>query len=62
MQEAADHGLAVLTPDELQFIANLRNRGWAICIFADWEIGTANPSEVEDAMIEAGWDWINEHQ
>lgn len=59
---AADHDLEHLTEAELSLIRSLYQRGWAVCLFAPWELDGAAPDNVCDAMAEAGWrqiEWEN---
>jgi len=52
---AADNDLDHLTEPELTTLRSLRDRGWAVCLFAPFEVNGANPERVSDAMAEAGW-------
>lgn len=59
---AADHDLEHLSPEELSLLRSLHQRGWAVCLFAPWELDGAAPDRVCDAMAEAGWrqiEWEN---
>lgn len=37
----------------------LRNRGYAVVIFTSEEVGEADPSDLEDIMVERGWCYID---
>jgi hypothetical protein len=56
---AIEHGLDHLSPEELATLRALHARGWAVCAFAPWEMGSATQEQIEDAMAEAGWDSID---
>jgi len=47
-----------LTEAELQMLRGLNARGFAVAIFTAIEVGDADCLDVEDAMIEAGWNVI----
>lgn len=57
--EAADNNLDNLTEDEIAMLRGLRMRGWAVCMFAPWELDGVPQQRVEGDMAEAGWDTIN---
>ena len=43
-------------------IADLRDEGYAICIFNPAELENADQTRVEDRLCELGWDVINDLQ
>ena len=47
-----------LTEAELQMLRGLNARGYAVAVFTAIEVGDADYLDVEDAMIEAGWNVI----
>ena len=61
---AADNDLDHLSEAELALLQSIYRRGWALCLFAPWELDGADPDHVCDAMAEAGWrqiDWELTH-
>lgn len=53
-----ERGEDALTKDELKFLADLRDRGFAVCVFNPDEIRGADINDVEARMCAAGWDAI----
>lgn len=49
----------MMTLDQILAIRQLRQSGYAVCIFTPDEMPDSNPSDVEDRMCEAGWQQIN---
>lgn len=47
-----------LTDDELKVLQGLHERGFAVAVFSVDELDGADNIDVEDAMIEAGWNLI----
>jgi hypothetical protein len=47
-----------LTDAELQMLRGLNARGFAVVVFSADELGGAYYLDVEDAMVEAGWNFI----
>lgn len=41
-------------------LQELRDKGFAICIFTPKELNETDPQLVEDTMIAAGWEVINQ--
>lgn len=48
-----------MTPEEVTVLQNLRDRGYAVVVFNLDELREANPCDVEDRLIEYGWDTID---
>lgn len=49
------------TEDEIKtFMERLEDAGFAVAIFTPEEIGDADIGDVEDQMIQAGWDVIGD--
>ncbi len=47
-----------LTHSERRVLSDLRNRGFAVIVWTPSELGSANPSRVQDRSIELGHDVI----
>lgn len=48
-----------LTAEDLTLLRKLRNEGWAVVLFTPEELEDTAPTDVEDRMIERGWDVID---
>ena len=48
-----------MTEEQLQVLRDLHKQGDAVCVFTPDELDGIQQVEVEDSMIEAGWDCIN---
>lgn len=44
-----------LSIEEARVIRNLRQRGFAVAVFTPEELSDADPTLVEDLMVERGW-------
>ena len=42
-----------------EYLREMRDAGYSVCVFAPFELEGANPRKVADRMCEAGWDAIN---
>ncbi len=49
----------MLTEQELEMLRSLRERGYAVVLFSPEELGDTEPDQVEDYLIERGWDAID---
>lgn len=47
-----------LKSEWLNAMREMRQQGYAVCVFNPDELGNADQEMVEDAMTEAGWDQI----
>ncbi len=47
-----------LTETELAVLQGLHTRGWAVVAFNPAEVGDSNNTDIENAMIEGGWNLI----
>lgn len=45
----------MFTKQEKDAINSMRDRGYAIAVFTEEELNGADPSQVEDIMVERGW-------
>ena len=45
-------------PSDLKWLRNMRERGFCVVVFTPDELDGADPDEVEDQLIERGWDVI----
>lgn len=48
-----------MTQEHMEAIRELRDLGYAICIFNPEELKGAVPRKVEDELVSAGWDIID---
>lgn len=48
----------MLKPNEVKFLRELRIRGYAVVVFTPDELEGASQDQVEERMIESGWDVI----
>ena len=48
-----------MTEEHMEVIRELRDLGYAICIFTPEELRGAKPHKVEDELVSAGWDIID---
>jgi hypothetical protein len=48
-----------MNEEEKKVIRQLRDKGFAVAIFTPEEVGDAGERRVEDAMVSAGWDYID---
>ena len=48
-----------LTEQEIKVITKLRQQGFAVVLFNPEELEGASPDNVEDRLIELGWDVIS---
>jgi hypothetical protein len=48
-----------MTDEAMKFIQEIRDLGYAICIFTPEELNGAKPHKVEDELVSAGWDIID---
>ncbi len=48
-----------MTEQELAALRALRDKGYAVCVFAPCEMRGADQSHVEDRLVELGWDVID---
>lgn len=54
----AVHDQHQLSDEEQSMLEDLRDRGFAVCVFNPDEIRDADPGSVEERMCAAGWDAI----
>jgi hypothetical protein len=52
----------IMTEEETKVLAGLRNKGYAVVVFTEEELGGASSSHVEDRLIEIGWGVIESLQ
>jgi hypothetical protein len=52
----------ILSPEELAVLRALRARGWAVAVFSPDEVGDTDPEDVENQMVAAGNDWLQEQR
>ena len=52
----------ILSPEEFAALRALRARGWAVAVFTPDEVGDTDPEDVENQMIAAGNDWLQEQR
>ena len=48
-----------MTEEHKKAIQELRNLGYAVCIFNPEELRGAKPHKVEDELVSGGWDIID---
>jgi hypothetical protein len=48
-----------MTEEHVKAIQELRDLGYAVCIFNPEELNGAKPHKVEDELVSAGWDIID---
>lgn len=48
-----------MTDEAMKAIRELRDLGYAVCIFTPEELNGAKPHKVEDELVSAGWDIID---
>ena len=48
-----------MTEEHMKVIEELRNLGYAVCIFTPEELRGAKPHKVEDEIVTAGWEAID---
>ena len=48
-----------MTEEHMKVIEELRDLGYAVCIFNPEELNGAKPHKVEDELVSAGWDIID---
>jgi len=48
-----------MTDEAMKAIRELRDLGYAVCIFNPEELNGAKPHKVEDELVSAGWDIID---
>ena len=48
-----------LTDEQILVLRQLREKGFAVCVFKPEEMAYSEPCDVEDAMCEGGWRQIN---
>jgi hypothetical protein len=48
-----------LTPEVLDALQMLRDRGFSVCAFSPTELRGADPDAIEEAMTRMGWDAID---
>lgn len=49
-----------MTPEELEVIASLRDKGYAVIVWTPEELKEASSQRVEDRSIELGWEIISD--
>lgn len=47
-----------LTPQDIQVLRSLEARGFAVAVFTPAELKGVDEEEVQEAMIQAGWEQI----
>jgi len=52
----------ILSPEELAVLRALHARGWAVAVFSPDEVGDTDPEDVENQMVAAGNDWLQEQR
>lgn len=48
-----------MTPQEMEALRSLRSKGWAVVAFNPDELRGANPNDVEEGLVNAGYDVID---
>ncbi len=48
-----------MTENQRNVLRELRNEGYAVCVFTPEEMPNSNPEDVESTMCEGGWRQIN---
>ena len=48
-----------MTEEHMEVIRELRDLGYAVCIFTPEELRGTKPHKVEDELVSAGWDIID---
>ena len=48
-----------MTDEQLKVLKELHSQGYAVCVFTPEELDGVPQVEVEDSIIESGWDCIN---
>ena len=48
-----------MTKEHMEVIRELRDLGYAVCIFNPEELRGAKPHKVEDELVSAGWEVID---
>jgi hypothetical protein len=48
-----------MTDEAVRVIRELRDLGYAVCIFTPEELSGAKPHKVEDGLVSSGWDIID---
>jgi hypothetical protein len=48
-----------MTEEQMKAIRELRDSGYAVCIFNPEELRGAKPHKVEDELVSAGWEIID---
>jgi hypothetical protein len=48
-----------MTEEHMKVIEELRDLGYAVCIFTPEELKGAKPHKVEDELVSAGWEIID---
>jgi hypothetical protein len=48
-----------MTEEHMKAVQELRDLGYAVCIFNPEELNGAKPHKVEDELVSAGWDIID---
>jgi len=48
-----------MTKEQIQALRDLRQAGYAVCVFTPDEMPDSRQRDVEDAMCEGGWRQIN---
>lgn len=51
-----------LTREEVGMLATLVKDGYAVALFTPDELNGVNATDVEEAMIQAGWNYIFHHE
>ena len=46
-------------PEDWQWMADMRRRGFSVTVFTPEELQGANPDHVEDRLVELGWEVID---
>jgi hypothetical protein len=50
-----------MTVEEAEALRSLRAKGWAVVAFNPDELRGANPNDVEEGLVNAGYDVIDAH-
>jgi hypothetical protein len=48
-----------MTENQIKVLRQLRDEGYAVCVFTPDEMFNSSIEDVEDAMCEGGWNQIN---
>ena len=47
------------SPEDFKWMSDMRRRGFCVTVFTPEELQGANPDQVEDRLVELGWEVIS---